>query len=256
MKLILAHERSGHAYKGRVVLDDETVTSKDIFSFEDLSFVRMMGVFSRYAHDHPHEDLYMRRTERPELKDFRLDERTAGLLRTDPATAIAMMSPEHHVSEKISKKIQEGKAKVQDSVKFQLRAGYDSLADAFGDFVYLRLRPHDEDGMQCECPFTGEWRGFGAKAENPKQMLLKTGRQSAHADWLPVEIVGGSEKENPKWARVKTEVLVLHSLNGVLPHRFFIPRKWNKSSPWITRSSFGYLYSQYKKEKDEAETTS
>lgn len=253
-KLTLEHRREGHAYDGRIVWDDEPddpskmvyTVEKELDTFKQWSFPRMMARFAREAITRPEAELIMLRTEREDLKPFLLDAGTSRRLREDPASVIASMSVDHRVVERAKVQLEDN-VKVEDSVKLQLRAGHDTLADAFGDFVYLKLRPHKTDGMQGECPFTGTWVGFGAHADNTSQFLLKTGRQNAHADWLPIELVGGSKTENPKWVRVKTEVLLRHVIKG----QFFIPRKWNKTSPWITHGELERMYEEYKKESQD-----
>ena len=265
MKLTLEHRREGHTYDGRIVWSNEpddpskmveTIT-RELDIFTGLSFARMMARFSGYAMQNEAAELVMRRTERDDLKPITLDETTTRLLREDPAAAIEAMSSVHQISERAKKQMEkkiEDKVSVKDNVKLQLRAGHDTLADAFGDLIYLRLRPHEKDGMQGECPFTGKWVGFGAHADNTSQFLLKTGRSNAHVDWIPIDIIGGSASENPKWVTVKTAVLLNyhHRLADVAPpERFFIPRKWNKTSPWITHVELRQMYKEYKKEKAE-----
>ena len=251
-KLTLNHQRDGHAYNGNINLDYEdggVELSKKLDTFHQFSFARMMARFASAAMDSPDAELIMQRTEREDLEPILLDESTSKTLREDPASVIASMSVDHRTVER-AKVALEATVKTQDDVKLQLRAGHDTMADAFGDYIYLKLRPHDKDGMQGECPFSGKWAGFGANANNTSQFLLKTGRQNAHKDWVPVELVGGSKTENPKWVRVKTEELLSHTMSGEHPDKFFIPRKWNKTSPWIDREELETMYIKYKKEKE------
>lgn len=253
-RIALEHRREGHAYTGRLVYVDGG--AMDVLSeFSDFSFARMMARFSGEALARPYAELAMVRTERSDFEPIVLDEATSKKLREDPAVVIKAMTVAFNASDRIEKQLKksvEDKVGVTDKVNLHLRAGHDTLADAFGDFVYLRLHPHEKDGMRGECPYTGKWLGFGARADDPAQMLLKTGRQNAHADWLPVEIVGGSETENPKWVRVKTDVLLFeHDPRSVgQDNKFFIPRKWNKTSPWISHGALTQMYEEYKKEKE------
>ena len=246
-KLTLLHEREGHAYNGFIVFKD-SMGGLIVDTFTGFVFARMMARFASQAIRHPTAALYMARTEKEDLEPYLLDDKTSRQLREDPASVIQSMTVDHRVVERVKAQLEDG-IKVKDEVKLQLRGGHDTMADAFGDFVYIKLRPHDTDGMQGECPFTGKWIGFGANANNTSQLLLKTGRENAHADWLPIELVGGSKVENPRWVRVKTEDLLLHTLKDGYPERFFIPRKWNETSPWIKREKLGVRFSQYKKEK-------
>lgn len=250
-KLTLEHRREGHAYDGRIILMENS-REAELDNFEQFSFARMMARLSKQANLWPEAAIHMLRTEREDLQPVVLDASTCRKLREDPAEVIRSMTVTMDAVPRIEKQFKDSIA-VKDSVKLRLRAGHDTLADAFGDFVYMRLRPHETDGMQGECPFTGKWMGFGAHADNPEQLLLKTGRQTAHADWIPVELVGGSKTENPKWIRVKTAELLEHALAGKLPERFFIPRKWNKTSPWIDREELRQMYEKYMEEKEDVQ---
>jgi len=178
-----------------------------------------------------------------------LDKDTAELIRKDPVSYIrATTMPPQRVTLKRTTKVT-----VKDEVTIQpkpLRAGSDALAEAFGDQVYLRVRPDTAFGLLVECPGCGRWVGFAMKAAT-QQFLVKCDKgcssPSRSGTWVAIDDLAPiSKEENPRWAKVSTEHLLTHNYA-----RYYLPREWNTSGPWISHADLAKKHEHYTKEKKE-----
>lgn len=102
-----------------------------------------------------------------------------------------------------------------------LRAGYDSLAEIFGEEIYISC---DIKKGQWQSPISGGW------ADCP-------GVDELTCRWVPFE--------NPRWVVVRTEDLLKLPVK-----RYFLPREWNPTQPWIDKALLTELYDLYEKEKE------
>ncbi len=107
-----------------------------------------------------------------------------------------------------------------------LRIGSDTLADAFGDFIYLVCRRGE-----VECPVCGKWCH-----DAHGRFQCDCGAQFA-------------AKLSGRWAAIRTDELI-H-----LADQFFLPRAWNKEPPYITSAALRALYDTFKQEREECKTT-
>jgi predicted RNA-binding Zn-ribbon protein involved in translation (DUF1610 family) len=143
------------------------------------------------------------------------------------------------------KRVQEERAPVPPA---PIRAGHATLADAFGEVIYFRVRGHE-----LECPGCGFWGMFTSPG------LLKdpdrAGTRFKTAFVCPKKcgerfIVSCEDS----WGYVHVEDLLKSSkLNA-----FYFPRTWNEGRPWVTRESLQQKYNEYKAEKEKvtcSETT-
>lgn len=103
---------------------------------------------------------------------------------------------------------------MSEFVEPYIRFGHDTLADAFGDKVYIRRKSEN-----IESPFTGRW-------VTPEKAELSV------------------EAHNDKWVSVEMEKLLKYRVQ-----KYFIPRKWNPDSPWISYELLREKYDNYLKEK-------
>lgn len=110
--------------------------------------------------------------------------------------------------------------------KTQLRIGVESLADTFGDRVYLR-RVESE----CECPGCGGWAGVSEAGTVRCGECLTT----LHGTW-----------HEDGWVSVQTQGL----LNNHRP-QYFLPRYWNPSRAWIGIDDLRAMYALFLKERQE-----
>lgn len=95
-----------------------------------------------------------------------------------------------------------------------LRAGYDALAETIGERVYARYRRG-----QVESPITGRWEPI--------------------AGWLGTN--GSIEGE--RWFGISTQALL-----GLDEPRYYLPREWNESGPWISHGSLKRKYETFLRE--------
>ena len=233
VELILRYKRVGEAFHGEIMSKDEAGSEFICKLFNDKSFTWMMARYAEALVDHPDAKAIMERTDREGLNPFVLDDATTQLLRTDPVAAIRAMNLEPRTV------IVRDEIKPQDSVKLRLRAGYDTLADAFGDELYLKVK----DG-KIECPFCGRWR----TAHLTRVPSATLGEETIYAfrceDSFAFNLV--AEVRGDKWAATDTEVL----LRLYRRDRYFLPRAWNTQGQWITHEALTQKYEQYVKEKE------
>lgn len=104
-----------------------------------------------------------------------------------------------------------------------ISVGYDTLANGFGDVLYIRRR-----GITVECPFCGKW---------------KTTIYGEDARCCPISV--NVELCSDRWASVRTA----HLLSTPAP-RFFLPREWNNYRPWISKEELALRFQEYIKEKE------
>jgi hypothetical protein len=141
------------------------------------------------------------------------------LLRTDLPAAIEALTV-------LPRQVQVGVHKQR--VYTGLRHGFDTLADALGDEVYIRMRMAAA-GVEVEDPLTGRW----------KSMLARDSATSVCGN-LIVSLASRG------WVAVNTEHLLAQSAG-----RYYLPRRWNPSESWITHDLLTYMYDVYRKEKAE-----
>ena len=135
------------------------------------------------------------------------------MLRTYPHRYIEALSPEPR---RIVLRVDD-KVSMGSAVMTSIRAGVDTFADAFGDRLYFRYK-----GGKVESPLTGRW------IEEDGQLF--------------------DCEEHERWLSLSTDQL-LHTQR----ERYFIPRAWNTSGPWITHEDLQKKYDKYIEEKENAD---
>lgn len=200
-----------------LIWSDGSVPATLLLPFEALPFNKMMSHTSRILNERTVGRLSFERTDRPGLRPFVMDNPTVELLRTDPVAAIqAMTVPSIHID------LRKDKSVATSPPVFT--AGYDTLAESFGDHVFVRVR-----GNEVECPGCGMWSPF---AESGTLHCYKKCFLS-----VPARFVAG-------WAAISVEALLSLNLE-----RYFLPRGWNKTLVFITHADLSALYDQWKKER-------
>lgn len=203
------------------------VTSGTEFHKSELferTFSQVMTQLARFIRDFKGDvDVVLHRTE---VKDsqYKLDEETVKLLNDDPAMAVRTMTvPDRiiYVRDNRPERISSG-----------LLTGHDVLANAFGDSIYCR----NCEG-RIEDPVTGRWI-------EPMRSMRKLGLCVVY-DTKEGRIQELHCTGEEGWYRIKTEDLL--RLKDV--ERYFLPRKWNKSGPWISHEDLKQMYETYCKER-------
>jgi len=189
----------------------------EIITFSNLGFIDMMLGFADLLHTQPEAEAWMLRTERPGLSPLELDPATTQLLREDPMKAIQPMIPPP------VRVFVRDEVRPESTIKVRVRGGYDTLADAFGDEMYLRHK----DG-KTECFGCGRWHPTD-------KSVVCYGEVN--------EMIEGAVVGN--WFVVNTARLI-----SLCCERYFLPRAWNESGPWISHEDLQKKYDEYLKEKE------
>jgi hypothetical protein len=226
--LVLQYRRVGQYSTGFILRRTDKGESR-IFSFENLDFAPMMSRFAELVGYLKKARPIIERTDRKNTPPLVmvLDEATVELLRVDPQAAIRSMTVDRHEPSPVVPSAALAPTSAKPLLPI-LQAGYDALADAFGEMVFIRV---DDRTRRGECPFCGRW---GAITDD----LLTCLWQSCHIVHVPTKL------HNARWASVLVEDLLV--LGG---HRFYLPRKWNNKA-WITYAELETKYKQFIKERD------
>lgn len=163
--------------------------------------------------------VFFQRTDREGLSPVELTREECAELRVDPVAFAKARSPGPvvvHVRDEV---------KPTDSVKFIVRAGHDTLADALGDELYIRIK----DG-KLESPFDGRW----------KEELYP---------WI------SPNKMSENWAAIPTKTLLsVGEKQGI--NRYYFPRMWNEPGPWISHENLKKKYDEFTKEREQCSQVS
>lgn len=213
--VLVSYRRVGFEYTGDV--DGEPFAGK--------SFAAMMTLVHTRLLELPEAGLVMRRTEREGLLPVRIDDGKVELLRTDPARYIEM----HTVAPvtidmsgglKGQRALARGEHAVIPKTS-GIRAGYDTIAEAFGEVVYARSRNNNvespKDGRWVSLDTLERWLGVA-----PAEII------SPDLGWIGIHIAD-----------------LLKTTNS----RFYLPREWNPYRSWITREQLMELLEQFEEEK-------
>ena len=247
--IILHHQRHAelvknqHPFSGSIELQDEDAGPVSIHPFVELPFYKMLAKVSEWLRKYPNAEVIFHRMERRGLKPLQLAEPLRLLLRDDPVAAIRQMDVQSgDPCEREPKGI--GVAQNFGIKHSAFRSGYDTLADAFGERVFLHMR----NGM-IEDPIHATMLSL---AYGPKLGWMIRGEKNDSSDWLAIRLEGvpdslqhpgSSESEiveeldteslfNCGWASVEVQDLL-----NTGAERFYLPRAWNKPGPWISAAA-------------------
>lgn len=191
-----------------------------VLEFKGFTFPRMMSRLAETIREYDEVTVMLSRTEITG-SNYRLDEATINLLKTDPAAAISQMMPESRL------------IVIRDEMRPStrpplglLRAGHDTIAASFGDHLYCEV---DSQG-RVECPGCGRWTQVTST-----QLQCMNKRCSIH---IKGEVSGST------WFIVATQDVL--SMN--LP-RYYFPRTWNPKGGWITHEALQHLFTTFQEER-------
>lgn len=212
--VVLEYRRDGAGVTSGRVFYREGEQESLVTPFEKRTFPQMMVLFAEAVTLLPEAGAIMQRNDRPGLQPFRLDKETVQLLRVDPVMVIRSMSFPDNTTVELKKK-------TSALPVSPIIVGYDAIASTFGDEVYARRRAD-----RLECPCCGVW---AALSETESRC-----RSRACAVVVPVTMRGD------RWASVAVPTLLATDRD-----RFFLPRGWNKTQPWVTRDDLEFLYQNW-----------
>lgn len=224
--LVLTYWRR-HELEGDEHLFDANVGNPDgEVRFEGLSFEEVILRFSEFANleQHAKSSLYIARGE-VAAPGALLSESEADTLRKDPtAFARALSFPVSRVVLRLG-------SNTGPAVP-PIKAGYASLADAFGDHAYLRTRAWPSPVV--ECPICGRWKASVVDS-------------ALECQCMPPKIKGEVTPDR-KWFKVATRELL--DAGRFIVQRFFLPRAWNPSGSWVSYEDLKAKYEAFTKERE------
>ena len=144
INLVMTYHRTGdtYAYHLTYMLDGALVERRG----EDRPFSAVIYVLSEALRTCSADiQAVLRRSDRPGLDEIVLDNQLRDLIRQDPDKYLAIVTEPDRV-------VVVGDLKAKQSTFSAtpyIRTGYDTLAEAFGDSVYVRLR--DDGRVECPC---------------------------------------------------------------------------------------------------------
>lgn len=232
--VVLEYKRaSGELSTGRVYLRVGP-NEVDELKFEELEFKKMLALFAEKLREFRGTEAVWQRTDRPGLVPYTLDAAVTTLFREDPVAAIASMCPpSRSPSSTVSYVREERAVREGQRISVSVRAGYDALADSFGDQVASRSRRRSDGLASVECPCCGIW----SLVQNGASNCINT-RCRAFDKALAIH------SPNAKWSFYQTADL----LETGAP-RFYLPRAWNNGCSWVSWETLSQKYNEFQKEK-------
>ncbi len=231
-KILVSYKRTDVTYAGEQRVDGEVI---DLF--ENVTFAQQIRILHLLLQKHPDAEVELQRTDRAGLMPVYLEPDMVQLIREDPAKYIQAHTIPHRIVDLRKKNERTSKLAEKHVVPAAaIRAGHDTLKDAFGDVVYLNFREN-----RIEDPATGRWRATREVEADLGLAVVDTivvgatGPHGARAGWVTVRI---------------NDLLANNSLSG-----FYLPRAWNEGGPWISRAALIEKYNKYLEEKSCLETT-
>jgi hypothetical protein len=216
-RLILAYQRIRNGYNGRLL---HTHVGTPLCTFMQADFAHLIEETALALKRHTEvTSVAFERTERAGIPIYVLTDEELDELRENPKAFAEKRSPE-------AIRVVVRDATVP-SKKFVVRAGYDTLADAFGDDVYIR-RVEDK----VECPCCGRWA-----AATTTSLLCSCMQVTS----LPLS------QCLDRWAVAPLEHLLIQRRE-----RYYLPRAWNTSGPWISHKDLTQKLLDYRNEKENA----
>lgn len=220
-EIVLKYRRDGETYSGSIMVPHGLSAGTEEFSSEN--YARMMRRVHLALVTLPDAELVLERADTRVTLPIRLKRDLRLLLLNDPSRFIKLHSPAPVVLNLFGK-TSSRKSKLVESytvpMRSRLRVGHDTLADALGDVIYLKLRTG-----RIEHPITGRWvtlRDFESELRLHVQELMNV------------------EGNISGWVTVKTaELLQLDT------PRFFLPRAWNVPGPWIAKEALQKKYDEF-----------
>jgi len=231
----MAHEvrvkcrRDGEKFTGATYLFDfDAEEMKELGTFSDLNFEQLLRSLSSRLREYPDATAALMREEAGRFGYMKYEETMVKLLREDLDRAISILCPPRRVV-MIGDKVE-----TSATSRVHVRAGYDTLADAFGDVIYCKMRR----GGGVECPCCGRWGLVSCDKNQNGYFRCKVG--------CDCPILGKAyPMEHGGWWGIDIRVL----LHETTSKRFYLPRLWNVSGPWVSHEALKKKYETYLKEK-------
>ncbi len=234
-----------HRFDGYLDYVCEEEVDRGRVEFQGVLYREAIRLLAQYARKHQGARLFIvRLDQRPQKVALQLDGPLSKLIRDDPVAFMELMDPTMGRPQKLG--ISTGVKKEHSaSVKPNpLPAGHDTLADSFGEYVYVRLKDDKTESV-----WDGRWYEWH---HNP---------YSSHGGQfisIPDDLYKAPDEcrltqdpyyVNEKWARYETKQL-LEVAERRKQEKLFLPRRWNKDGPWIKTDDLRKKYDEFVKEKE------
>ena len=204
-RVTLAYGRVKERFNGEV-----TDPEKNIARFAGVTFRSVMEVTAQALRDYPDAELVVTRYDAPYplpmaegLPDLLRHDFEQAMVLLNPPPQRVVIAPEKHI------------------LRVSLRHGVDTLADAFGEDVFVARK--DE---LVESPLDGRW------VPPPRLLTLV----SLSNDLLITT-------KSP-WMILSTDKLLQLKLS-----RYWLPRRWNPTEGWIKYEDLSAMLDTYRKDK-------
>lgn len=246
MRILLNYSRNDTTFDGTITISsDDDVTR--VRPFASKTFAQMMREVHLALMEYPNYELVFSRGESRHFREYVIEEPLRVLLRDDPVAAIRELSPAN-VTVDMRTRRKKAAEEFSDRVTIEspapsstvpsglspLPAGHDTIAESFGDEVYLRTR-----GDLVECPCCGRWQGTLRAYPTAVDMYCP-------CQFLVPGKVVTREGSARGWFAVRTQTLLSSNRE-----RYFLPRAWNPNGGWIKHEDLLVLFTSYMKEKME-----
>lgn len=234
-QIVLHYKRVEHHYEGRFeYTNPQWREAVEPFSLEYREMLKRLCNILKEIEADASTKVTLQRIDCPGLLPVPLDEGTITLLRTDPVAGIAALTYEQPSTplNAVAQKKAEGKA----YIPAPLRAGVDTLAQAFGPLVYTRVR----EG-KAECPCCGFWMRDVLQVPEGGVADITVVCTERCKTSFELRVYG-------KWAAVN----VAYLLSIKSADRFYLPREWNHGKPWVSREDLQQKFDTFLKEKEQA----
>lgn len=184
-----------------------------LFEFDEAEFRNILKKVAMYVREKHPDTLYFLRQDRPGLLPVDLGPEFLAFFKEDPVLGIRLLCPPDVTPKSIGAR----KPPI-------FMAGYDTLADSFGDQVYCKRNISGE----VECPFCGRWCDGHFVIHCARCISTIPAVFTAH------------------WALVEVSDLLM-----VDRPRYYLPRTWNTQGLWVSHEKLQQMYEQWlsKKEK-------
>lgn len=243
MKIVLAYERRPELVDDIHLFDGYLMDGAIKYRLNGKTFAELIFAVSEIMKGHSHNELFIIRLEQPSV-EHPISEEDTELIRTRPQQYIEAVSlPPQRIVLRMKDVVE-----VRDEMKTNVRAGIDTLVESFGENIYSRMHR----GGATECPRCGRWKASSMKGVAGYESNIIITRCSS-CDFFAV---------SPAWfltsdgGWVAFYVGDLLRLEATKTPRFFFPRAWNTSGPWITREDLQNRYDKYVEEKENADRNS
>lgn len=228
-----------HRFTGyiEVVCEDTRDNARTAFP-EPLKYREAIRFLVLEARKHLGARLFLLRLDqRPQKIAVQLDGALSKMVREDPVAFMRLLDPTMGRPQKLDISMSVKKDHCAAIKPNPLPAGYDTLAEAFGDDVYCRVKV----GGPTECPLCGRW-GRWIKAGSRDCFACDDCGVGFEGVGIPTPLGG--------WFKVPIAQL-FNCAEALGADRFFLPRAWNKDGPWISRADLQKKYDEFTKEKEE-----